>query len=63
MIKLYTTTVIGVDTEDDRTMFTLNAFDATCAKLTIETRVSPRDIDLLCDAIQQAMERMELATE
>lgn len=61
MIKLYTTEVIGVDCEDnDRTLFTLRAFDELYAKLTVDTLVSPGDIGLLCDAIQQALERMEL---
>ena len=61
MIKLYTTEVIGVDTEDnDRTLFTLRGFDEGFAKLTVDTLVSLGDIGLLCDAIRQAMERLEL---
>ena len=64
MIKLYTMEVIGVDTEDnDRTLFTLRAFDEACAKLTMDALVSPSDIGPLCAALQQAMDRLELETE
>lgn len=60
MIKLYTMEVIGVDTDDDEhTLFTLRAFDEACATLKIDTLVSPKNIDLICDAIQQAMDRLE----
>src|SRR5574343_904552 len=34
MIKTYTMEVIGVDSDDHRTLFTLRAFDEACAKLT-----------------------------
>lgn len=61
MIKLYTTEVIGVDGDDgDRPLFKLRTFDEACAALTMDTLVSPGNIALLCDAIQQAMERLEL---
>ncbi len=61
MIKMYTMEVIGVDSDDDdRTLFTLRTFDGGMAKLTMDTLVSPSDIGLLCDCIQQAMERLEL---
>jgi len=61
MIKIYTIEVIGVDSDDDdRTLFTLRTFDEACAKLTMDTLVSPSNIGLLCECIQQAMERLEL---
>lgn len=61
MIKLYTMEVIGVDTDDnDRLLFKLRTFEENCAVLTIDTVVSPGDLAVLCDAIQQAMERLEL---
>lgn len=61
MIKLYTIEVIGVDADDDdRTLFNLRAFDEAGAVLKIDTVVSPDNLGLLCDAIQQAMERLEL---
>lgn len=61
MIKLYTVEVIGVDgDDDDRPLFKLRTFDESCAALTMDTVVSPSNIALLCDAIQQAMERLEL---
>ena len=63
MIKLYTMEVIGVDSDDHRTLFTLRGFDEGFAKLTVDTLVSLGDIGLLCDAIQQAMDRLELETE
>lgn len=64
MIKLYTMEVIGVDSDDgDRTLFTLRVFDAGCAKLTVDTLVSPSDIGPLCAALQQSMDRLELETE
>lgn len=63
MIKLYTIEVIGVDSDDDRTLFTLRTFDEACAKLTMDTPVSPSDIGALCECIQQAMDRLELETE
>lgn len=34
--------------DDDRTLFTLRAFDGGMAKLTMDTLVSPSDIGLLC---------------
>lgn len=63
MIKTYTMEVIGVDSDDDRTLFTLRTFDGGMAKLTMDTLVSPSDIGLLCECIQQAMDRLELETE
>ena len=63
MIKLYTMEVIGVDSDDHRTLFTLRAFDEACAKLTMDALVSPSDIGPLCAALQQAMDRLELETE
>ncbi len=63
MIKLYTIEVIGVDSDDDRTLFTLRTFDEACAKLAMDTLVAPSDIGPLCDCIQQAMDRLELETE
>jgi len=63
MIKIYTIEVIGVDSDDDRTLFTLRTFDEACAKLTMDTLVSPSDIGPLCECIQQAMDRLELETE
>lgn len=60
MIKTYTMEVIGVDSDDDRTLFTLRTFDGGMAKLTMDTLVSPSDIGLLCECIQQAMARLEL---
>ncbi|GEM_PF-3127276 len=64
MIKLYTMEVIGVDSDDDdRTLFTLRAFDRGMAKLTMDALVALSDIGPLCECIQQAMDRLELETE
>lgn len=41
-------------------LFTLRTFDGGMAKLTMDTLVSPSDIGLLCECIQQAMDRLEL---
>ena len=63
MIKIYATEVIGVDSDDHRTLFTLRAFDEACAKLTMDALFTPSDIGPLCECIQQAMDRLELETE
>lgn len=63
MIKTYTMEVIGVDSDDDRTLFTLRAFDRGMAKLTMDALVALSDIGPLCACIQQAMDRLELETE
>lgn len=61
MIKIYATEVIGVDPDDhDRVLFTARVFDAGSATLKMDTLVSPQGIGLLCKAIQQAIERLEL---
>ena len=61
MIKIYTMEVIGVDDDDnDRQLFKLRTFEENCVVLTIDTVVSPGELAVLCDAIQQAMERLEL---
>mgnify|MGYP001330809297 CR=1 FL=1 len=63
MIKLYAMEVIGVDSDDHRTLFTLRAFDEARAKLTMDALVSPSDIGPLCAALQRAMDRLALKTE
>jgi len=61
MIKIYTTEVIGVDTDDhDRPLFKLRTFDECSATLTIDTVIWPGNIGQLFEAIQQALERLEL---
>ena len=63
MIKLYTIEVIGVDSDDDRTLFKLRTFDEGAATLTMDALFTPSDIGPLCACIQQAMDRLELETE
>jgi hypothetical protein len=59
-IKIYPEKLTAYDMEIKEMLFTVEAIDECCVKITINTPVGKGDIDDLLVALKQAVDMMEL---
>ncbi len=58
-IRLYPIEIEAVN-EDENAVFKLRTFDERCATLTVDSVITPANIDEFCEALKQALTLLEL---